>query len=124
MDRAPLTIRFALAVLFSCLTWLASWPPLLLRHIASLPNCDASRRRGPRAGSNGRAGRPGLRVRPQLWDQVAKAVDWDRVFQIQSAYLRVSLERATELTRRYIEVSQAVLTATASAAQRQAKEAA
>ena len=58
------------------------------------------------------------------WEQVAKAVDLDRVFQIQSAYLRVSLERATELTRRYIEVSQAVLTATASAAQRQAKEAA
>src|SRR3954465_5959254 len=56
------------------------------------------------------------------WDQVAKAVDWDRVFQIQSGYLRASLERAAEFARRYLELSQTVLTATASAAQRQAKK--
>ena len=58
------------------------------------------------------------------WDQVAKAVDWDRVFQIQSGYVRASLERTAELSRRYLELSQAVLTATASATQRQAKKAA
>src|SRR3954470_16497646 len=56
------------------------------------------------------------------WDQVAKAVDWDRAFQIQSGYLRASLERAAEFARRYLELSQTVLTATASAAQRQAKK--
>jgi hypothetical protein len=58
------------------------------------------------------------------WDQVAEAVDWDRVFQIQSGYLRASLGRAAELTRRYLEFSQTVLTATASATQRQAGKAA
>ena len=46
------------------------------------------------------------------------------MFQIQSGYLRARLERAGELSRRYLELSQAVLTAAASAAQRQAKKAA
>ena len=58
------------------------------------------------------------------WDQVARAVDWDRVFQLQSAYLRVSLERAAEITRRYLEVSQAVMIASAEAVQDQARKAA
>jgi hypothetical protein len=58
------------------------------------------------------------------WERVAKAVDWDRVVQIQSAYLRVSFERAAQLTQRYLEVVQAVTLAAADAAQRQAKKAA
>ncbi len=58
------------------------------------------------------------------WDRVAKAVDWDHVFHIQGEYLRVSLERAAQLTRRYLEVSQAVVTAAASTAKREAKKAA
>jgi hypothetical protein len=58
------------------------------------------------------------------WDQVAKAVDWDRVFQIQGEYLRVSLERAARLTQRYLEFSQAVVTQVASVAQRETKKAA
>ena len=58
------------------------------------------------------------------WDQVAKAVDWERVLRIHSEHLRASLERAAELTGRYLELSQAVLSATASATQRQAKKAA
>jgi plasmid stabilization system protein ParE len=58
------------------------------------------------------------------WDQVAKAVDWDRVLQIQSEYLRVSLERAGQLTQRYLEVSQAVVSQAASVARREAKKAA
>lgn len=58
------------------------------------------------------------------WDRVAKAVDWDRVVRIQGEYLRVSLERAAQLTQRYIEVSQAVVASAASVAQRQAKKAA
>ena len=57
-------------------------------------------------------------------DQVAKAVDWDRVFQIQGEYLRVSLERTMQLTQRYLEVSQAVVTQAASVARREAKKAA
>jgi hypothetical protein len=58
------------------------------------------------------------------WERVAKAVDWDRVVEIQSAYLRVSFERAAQLTQRYFEVVQAVTLAAADAAQRQAKKAA
>jgi hypothetical protein len=43
-------------------------------------------------------------------------------FQIQSEYLRVSLERAGQLTQRYLEVSQAVVTTAASVARREAKK--
>jgi hypothetical protein len=52
------------------------------------------------------------------------AVDWDRLTQIQGEYLCVSLERTTQLTRRYLELSQAVLGAATSAVQRQARQAA
>jgi hypothetical protein len=58
------------------------------------------------------------------WDRVTKAVDWDQVFQIQGEYLRASLERATQFTQRYFEVVQAVTSAAADAARRQAKKAA
>ena len=58
------------------------------------------------------------------WNRFAKAVDWQQVLEIQSAYLRASLERAAQLTQRYLEVSQAVMTSAASTAQRQAKKAA
>jgi competence protein ComEA len=58
------------------------------------------------------------------WDQVAKAVDWGRVVQIQSEYLQVSLERGAQLTQRYLEVSQAVMNAAVASAQREAKKAA
>ncbi len=58
------------------------------------------------------------------WDRVAKAVDWDRVVQIQSEFVRVSLERATQLTQRYVAVAQAVTVSAADAAKRQARKAA
>ena len=58
------------------------------------------------------------------WNRFAKAVDWQQVLQIQSAYLRASLERTARLTQRYLEVSQMVMTSAASAAQREAKKAA
>ena len=58
------------------------------------------------------------------WNRFAKVVDWQQVLEIQSAYLRASLERAAQLTRRYVEVSQAVMTSAAATAQRQAKKAA
>ncbi len=58
------------------------------------------------------------------WDRVAEAVDWQQVLQIQSAYLRASMERAVRLNRRYLEASQALVTSAASAARRQADKAA
>jgi hypothetical protein len=54
------------------------------------------------------------------WGRAAKAVDWDQVFQIQGEYLRASLERTARLTRRYLELGQAVATSAVSA-QRQAR---
>ncbi len=54
------------------------------------------------------------------WAQVAQAVDWQKVLEIQSEHMRVSLERTSELAQRYLQLSKAVLAATASAAQRQA----
>jgi len=58
------------------------------------------------------------------WSRVVKAVDWQQVLQIQGAYLRASVERATRLNRHYLQASQALMTSAASAAQRPAKKAA
>ena len=58
------------------------------------------------------------------WHQMANAVDWERVFQIQREHLQVSLERTAELTRRSLEITQAVMTAAASASSQQARKAA
>jgi hypothetical protein len=58
------------------------------------------------------------------WDRAVQAVDWDRVLQLQSEFWRVSLERAAQLTQRYLEVGQAVLAAAADTARDQAKRAA
>ena len=44
---------------------------------------------------------------------LGEVVDWERLLQIQSEYMRTSLERMAGLTRRYLEASQAVLTAAA-----------
>ena len=58
------------------------------------------------------------------WEQVARAVDWKQVVEIQTGYLRVSMERMAQLTQRYLEISQAVLTTASSAALRQVDKAA
>ena len=58
------------------------------------------------------------------WEQVAKAVDWKQVVEIQTRYLRVSMERMAQLTQRYFEVSQAVVATATSTALRQANKAA
>lgn len=58
------------------------------------------------------------------WQQVARAVDWKQVTQIQTDYLRVSMERLAHLTQRYLEINQAVLATATSAALRQANKAA
>ena len=56
------------------------------------------------------------------WNRAVKAVDWDRVIQLQGEFLRASLERSAQLTQRYLEVTQAVMTATASATRQQARK--
>ena len=58
------------------------------------------------------------------WDKAVKAVDWDRVIQIQGEFVCASLDRSAQLTQRYLEVTQTVMTATASAARQQARKAA
>jgi Phasin protein len=45
--------------------------------------------------------------------ELGEVVDWERLLQIQSEYLRTSLERMAGLTQRYLAASQAVLTAAA-----------
>ena len=60
----------------------------------------------------------------ETWTALAGAVDWERVFRIQSEFLRTSLERSAELTRRSLEITQAVMTAAASASSQQAHKAA
>ena len=60
----------------------------------------------------------------ETWTALAGAVDWERVFRIQSEFLRTSLERTAELTRRSLEITQAVMTAAASASSHQARKAA
>jgi hypothetical protein len=58
------------------------------------------------------------------WGRVAEAVNWDRVFQIQGEFWRASLEQAAQLTQRYLEASQTVMTAAADATREQGQEAA
>ena len=47
------------------------------------------------------------------WNKAVKAVDWERVVQLQGELLRGSLDRSAQLTQRYLEVTQAVMAATA-----------
>jgi hypothetical protein len=59
------------------------------------------------------------------WEHVARPVDWGRVLELQSQYLRQSLKRTAQLTQCYLEVGPAMMMATAtSAAQQQAQKAA
>ena len=45
---------------------------------------------------------------------LGKAVNWEELVRAQSEYLRASFERANELNRRYLEIVQTVMKATAS----------
>jgi len=45
---------------------------------------------------------------------LSKAVDWEEVVRVQSEYMRGAIERANELNRRYLEIVQTVMKATAS----------
>jgi hypothetical protein len=55
---------------------------------------------------------------------LSRTVDWDGVAQVQGDFVRTSVERAAEFTRRYFEVVQAVTASVASATKEQARKAA
>lgn len=55
---------------------------------------------------------------------LGEAVDWDRLVRLQADYLRDSLERTAQLTRHWLDLSQAVLTANLNAAGDRKKRAA
>ncbi len=57
----------------------------------------------------------------EVFRNLTQAVDWRQVAELQSEFLRVSLERTAQFTRRYFEVSQAVLTSALSTARDQAR---
>jgi hypothetical protein len=55
---------------------------------------------------------------------LSRTIDWDGVAQVQSDFVRTSVERAAEFTRRYFEVVQAVTASVVSTAQEQTRKAA
>jgi hypothetical protein len=55
---------------------------------------------------------------------LSRTVDWDGVAQVQSDFVRTSVERAAAFTRRYFEVVQAVTASVVSTTQEQARKAA
>ena len=59
----------------------------------------------------------------QLFQALAQPANWGKAAQLQSEFLRTSLQRAAQFTRRYVEVSQAVMTSALPTARGQAKKA-
>ena len=55
---------------------------------------------------------------------LSRTVDWDGVAQVQSDFVRTSVERAAAFTRRYFEVVQAVTASVVSTAQEHTRKAA
>jgi hypothetical protein len=55
---------------------------------------------------------------------LSRTIDWDGVAQVQNDFVRTSVERAAEFTRRYFEVVQAVTASVVSTAQEQTRKAA
>jgi hypothetical protein len=47
------------------------------------------------------------------WNRAVKAVDWQRVFEVQGEFVRASLDRSAQLTQRYLEVTRTVMAASA-----------
>jgi hypothetical protein len=58
----------------------------------------------------------------QIFHALTQTVDWGQAAQLQSEFLRTSLKRTGQFTRRYFEVSQAVMTSALSTAGGQAKK--
>ena len=59
----------------------------------------------------------------QLVQALAKLAKWRQAAQLQSEFLRASLQRTAQFTQRYVEVGQAVMTSALSTAQSQARKA-
>jgi hypothetical protein len=60
----------------------------------------------------------------EAFQALTRTVDWDQVTRIQGEFLRASMERTAEFTRRYFEVVQAVVASAASTTKEQARKAA
>jgi phasin family protein len=54
---------------------------------------------------------------------LTQAANWGEVVKIQNDFVRTSIERAVQFTRRYFEVAQAVMSSTMSVVQDQAQKA-
>jgi phasin family protein len=54
---------------------------------------------------------------------LTQAANWGEVVKIQNDYVRTSIERAVQFTRRYFEVAQAVMSSTTSVVQDRAQKA-
>jgi phasin family protein len=54
---------------------------------------------------------------------LTQAANWSEIAKIQNDFVRASIERAVQFTRRYFEVAQAVMSSTVSVAQDQAQKA-
>jgi hypothetical protein len=57
----------------------------------------------------------------ETFQALTRTIDWSQVAQIHGDFLRASVERAAEFTKRYFEVVQAVVTSAASTAKEQAR---
>ena len=58
----------------------------------------------------------------ETFQALTRTVDWSQVAQIHGDFLRASVERAAEFTKRYFEVAQAVVASTVSTAKEQARK--
>ena len=65
-----------------------------------------------------------VRSNVEAFQTLSQTRDWKEAAQIHGDFLRASVERAAEFTRRYFEVVQEVVASTTSTAQEQARKAA
>ena len=59
----------------------------------------------------------------QLFQTLAQPTNWGKAAQLQNEFLRTSWQRAAQFARRYVEVSQTVMTSALSTARGQATKA-
>ena len=58
----------------------------------------------------------------ETFQALSRTVDWSQVAQIHGDFLRASVQRTAEFTKRYFEVAQAVVASTVSTANEQARK--
>ena len=58
----------------------------------------------------------------ETFQALTRTIDWSHVAQIHGDFLRASVERAAEFTKRYFEVVQAVVASAAATAKEQARK--